>query len=113
MGRSDPELPEVGKALVQFSAWMVRMAVAQKTQHPYVVSRSHVQGGEPTIRGTRVPVRTIVQYVLREGIPPEALVKEFPRLSVAAVYDALSYYYDHRSHLDKLLRAQAEDAWRR
>lgn len=89
------------------------MAVALKTQHPYIASHSQVHSGEPVVRGTRVPVRSIVQYVLREGITPEALVKEFPRLSLAAVYDALSYYYDHRSQIDKLLRGQTEATWRR
>ncbi len=89
------------------------MAVALKTQHPYITSRSQVHGGEPVVRGTRVSVRSIVQYVLREGMAPETLVKEFPQLSLAAVYDTLSYYYDHRSQIDKLLREQTEAAWRR
>lgn len=89
------------------------MAVAQKAQHPYIVSQRGVQGGEPTVRGTRVPVRSIVQYVLREGMTPEGLLKEFPHLSLAAVYDALSFYYDHRPQVDKLLREQTEEAWRR
>lgn len=89
------------------------MAIAQQTRHPYIVRRASIQGGEPTIRGTRMPVRAIAQYVLRQGIAPEALAKEFPRLSLAAIYDALSFYYDHRRFLDKLIRQQSEEAWRR
>ena len=88
------------------------MKTAQKTGHPYIVRRAGIQGGEPTIRGTRIPVRAVVQYVLREGIAPEALVKEFSHLSLAAVYDALSFYYDHRSLLDKLILGQSETKWR-
>lgn len=89
------------------------MSVAQQTRHPYVVARASIQGGEPTVRNTRVPVRAIVQYVLREGIAPEALTREFRHLSLAAIYDALSFYYDHRSLLDKLIRQQTEAAWRK
>lgn len=89
------------------------MTIAQQTRHPYITGRAGVQGGEPAIRRTRIPVRTVVQYVLRQGITPEALVKEFPHLSLAAVYDALSFYYDHRALLDKLMRQQTESAWRR
>lgn len=89
------------------------MTVAQKVHHPYVVARVRVHGGEPTIRGTRVPVRSVVQYVLRQGIAAETLVAEFPQLSLAAVYDALSFYYDHRSLINKVLREHTEDAWRR
>lgn len=89
------------------------MPVLHETRHPYIAQRATVHGGEPVIRGTRIPVRTIVQYVLRQGIAPEALVKEFPPLSLAAIYDALSFYYDHRSLLDKLMREQTEAAWHR
>ena len=89
------------------------MTIAQKAHHPYIVARNRIQGGEPTIRGSRVPVRSVVQYILRQGMAPEALVKEFPQLSLAAVYDALSFYYDHRPLVDKLLREQTEEAWRR
>ncbi|MGQ9648600.1 MAG: hypothetical protein ACUVXJ_00635 [Phycisphaerae bacterium] len=32
---------------------------------------------------------------------PEKLVREFPQLSLPAVYDALSYYYDHQPELDR------------
>ena len=85
----------------------------KQTRHPYIAHRVGVQGGEPAIRGTRIPVRTVVQYVLHQGIAPEVLEKEFPRLSLAAIYDALSFYYDHRPLLDKLIRHQVEGAWRR
>lgn len=70
---------------------------------------SSIQGGEPVIRGTRIPVRSIVQYVLRQGIPAETMAKEF-QISLAALYDALSFYYDYRSAMDRLIERQVEDA---
>ncbi|MBI3319032.1 MAG: DUF433 domain-containing protein [Candidatus Omnitrophica bacterium] len=89
------------------------MPVTSQTRHPYIAQRVTIQGGEPTIRATRIPVRTIVQYVLQQGIPPEVLVKEFPHVSLAAIYDALSFYYDHRSLLYRLIHQQTETSWRR
>lgn len=60
------------------------------------------------IAGTRFPVRSVVQYVLLQGLSPEELVKEFPHLSLAQVYDALSYYYDHRAQIDHEMKANSE-----
>lgn len=79
---------------------------AKKYRH--VSEEEGVQGGEPIVEGTRFPVRSVVVYVLREGMLPEELVKEFPQLSLAAVYEALSYYYDHREEMDRLIDEQRE-----
>jgi uncharacterized protein (DUF433 family) len=43
---------------------------------------------------------------------PEELVAEFHHLSLAQVYDALSYYYDHQKEVDRDLAENAEDAVR-
>ena len=34
----------------------------------------------------------------------EEVVREWPHLAPAQVYDALSYYYDHKDELDELTR---------
>jgi uncharacterized protein (DUF433 family) len=36
---------------------------------------------------------------------PEELVREFPHLTLAQVYDALSYYYDHKEEIDQEMHA--------
>jgi uncharacterized protein (DUF433 family) len=64
------------------------------------------------IAGTKFPVRSIVNYVLRQGMTPEELVAEFHHLSLAQVYDALSYYYDHQKEVDRDLAENTEDAVR-
>jgi len=58
-----------------------------------------VQGGRPVIRGTRFPVSSIVQNH-RRGLSVEEILREFPHLTPAQVYDALSYYYDHHEQID-------------
>ncbi|MDI7249505.1 MAG: DUF433 domain-containing protein, partial [Bacillota bacterium] len=62
-------------------------------------------GGRPVIRGTRFTVSSVVFYALRQGMTPEELVREFPHLTLAQVYDALSYYYDHKEEIDQEMRA--------
>lgn len=56
------------------------------------------------IRGTRFPVRSVVIYVLRQGMTPEEMVREWPHLKLEHVYDALSFYYDHRTEIDREIR---------
>jgi len=77
---------------------------AKKIDHPYIVSQPDYCGGSPVIKGTKFPVRSVVTYVLRQGLSPEELVGEFSHLTLAQVYDALSYYYDHRAEVDQDLQ---------
>jgi uncharacterized protein (DUF433 family) len=68
--------------------------------HPYVERRADVQGGRPVIRNSRFPVSSIVQNH-RRGLSVEEMLREFPQLTPAEIYDALSYYHDHRAPLDQ------------
>ncbi|MGH7960841.1 MAG: DUF433 domain-containing protein [Candidatus Binatia bacterium] len=86
--------------------------VAEKITHPYIVARKDYCGGSPVIKGTKFPVRSVVNYVLRHGLSPEELVKEFSHLTLAQVYDALSYYYDYREEIEKELRENSEETLR-
>ena len=56
------------------------------------------------IRGTRFPVRSVVEYILRQGMTPEELVAEWKALTLAQVHGALAYYYDHRREIDADIR---------
>ncbi|MFT4034119.1 MAG: DUF433 domain-containing protein [Patulibacter sp.] len=49
-----------------------------------------VMGGVPVIRGTRIPVATIVGLVA-EGLAVEAIVTDFPQLSQEDVRAALAF----------------------
>jgi len=79
------------------------MPVAQKVKpkHPYIASLKSHCGGSPIITGTKFPVRSVIFYVLRQGMSPEELVKEFSHLTLPQVYDALSYYYDNKRNIDE------------
>ncbi len=71
-----------------------------KTEHLYVVRNKEILGGEPIIAGTRTPVRAVVE-MWRIGYQPEEMPNGLPHLSQAAVFDALSYYCDHRDEINR------------
>ncbi|MEA5625067.1 DUF433 domain-containing protein [Nostoc sp. UHCC 0251] len=71
----------------------------QTTEHLYIVRDDQILSGEPIIKGTRTPVRAIVE-TWRMGIPPEEIPKGMPHLLLAQVFDALSYYSDHQSEIN-------------
>lgn len=85
---------------------------AEKMDHPYIVSHKDYCGGSPVIKGTKFPVRSIVNYVLRQGLSPEEIVREFSHLKLAQVYDALSYYYDHKEAIDREIQENSEEKLR-
>jgi uncharacterized protein (DUF433 family) len=62
----------------------------QATEHCYIVKDSEILSGEPIIKGTRTPVRAIVE-TWRLGVSPEEIPQGLPHLTLAQVFDALSY----------------------
>ena len=81
------------------------MRASPQVRHPHVWRKPGVCGGSPVIRGTRFPVRSVVEYVLRSGMTPEEMVREWTHLTLAQVYDAISFYYDHKAEIDRDIRA--------
>ena len=49
-----------------------------------------VMGGNPCIRGMRVTVGTVVG-LMASGYTPEEIIKAYPYLELADIYQALSY----------------------
>lgn len=74
----------------------------QATLHRYVVSDNQILRGEPIIQGTRTPVRAIVE-LWRQGFPPESIPGHLPHLTLAQVFDALSYYSDHQAEINEYI----------
>lgn len=82
------------------------MSAAIRTEHPYVVIDPSVHGGRPTVVGTRIGVDLLARF-LHAGEGPDDILATYPHLTSAAVYDALSYYFDHQQEIDAMI---AEDA---
>ncbi|MCC5634459.1 DUF433 domain-containing protein [Nostoc sp. CHAB 5844] len=74
----------------------------QSTEHCHIVRNSEILSGEPIIRGTRTPVRAIVE-MWRIGVSPEEIPQRLPHLVLAQVFDALSYYLDHQVEINEYI----------
>ena len=74
----------------------------QQTLHRYIVKDEHILQGEPVVKGTRTPVRAIVE-LWRSGTPPEAIPDGLPHLTLAQVFDALSYYSDNQEEINAFI----------
>lgn len=73
--------------------------MVQLTEHLYVVKDENILNGEPIIKGTRTPIRAIVES-WRMGIPPEEIINGLPHLTLSQVFNALSYYSDYQDEIN-------------
>lgn len=74
----------------------------QATEHCHIVRNSEILSGEPIIKGTRTPVRALVE-LWRLGVSPEEIPHRLPHLALAQVFDALSYYLDHQAEINEYI----------
>jgi uncharacterized protein (DUF433 family) len=68
-----------------------------------------VAGGKPRITGHRITVQDVVVWHERLGLSADEIASEYG-LSLADVYAALAYYYDHREEIDRAIRKVTLDA---
>jgi uncharacterized protein (DUF433 family) len=58
-----------------------------------------MRGGKPRLSGTRITVADVVLMHLRLGQALEEIAGQYD-LSLAALYAAMAYYYDHQREVD-------------
>ena len=74
------------------------------TEHPHIARKP--SSGEPYVRNVGVTVRAIVEITYRLKQPPEEILEGWePYLTLAGLYDALSYYHDHKKEIDGIIAA--------
>lgn len=78
--------------------------MATPTDIKYIVIDPDVLGGRPSIMGHRIGVIHVATWT-QQGMSAQEIADVYG-LSLAEVYAALAYYYDHRGELD---RQAAED----
>lgn len=71
-------------------------------EYRYITSVPGILSGEPIIKGTRTPVRAIVEN-WRLGYAPEEIPLHLPHLTLAQVFDALSYYSDNPAEINSFI----------
>ena len=59
-----------------------------------------IAGGKPRIAGHRITVQDIVVWHERMGMSADEICAAYD-LSLADVYAALAYYFDHRADIDQ------------
>ncbi len=110
------ELSQLREEIQRLGNKVERLVIEQKklslpTEHPYVVRNEKMHRGEPTIRGTAITVRTVVERA-RLGDSIQEIVDAYPVLTPAQVCDALGYYYDHADEIERYIAENREAAWR-
>jgi uncharacterized protein (DUF433 family) len=101
----------LGKMQQAMSQLAETASLRVKTEHPHIVRISGVCGGRPIVAGTRISVRTIVERVSL-GDSPEQIMEDYPPLTLAQVYDALSYYHENKAAIEAEMTANEEAlAW--
>jgi len=84
------------------------MAAHHPTSTSHIVRDPEVQGGEPTIAGTRIPVRVIV--VAHRYFPDiHRLCEGYPPLTPELIREALNFYAANRAEIDALIAANDTD----
>jgi uncharacterized protein (DUF433 family) len=70
-----------------------------KTTSRYIVRNTSILSGEPIIIGTKTTVRAIVG-LWRLGTSPEEIPIHLTHLTLAQVFDALSFYQDNQAEIN-------------
>lgn len=68
----------------------------------YVTRNPDILSGEPIVVGTRISVRVIVG-LWRLGTLPEEIPTQYPQLTLAQVFDALSFYLDNQAEINEYI----------
>lgn len=80
--------------------------------HPYIEIQTSLRGERAVVKEVGTPVSVIVGYA-RLGLAPEDFAEEVhAALIPALVYDALSYYHDHRVEIDREITENTEETLR-
>jgi uncharacterized protein (DUF433 family) len=67
--------------------------------HPHVRVDKNVLGGSPYVVGSRVPVRRLWAF-FRSGTTVERILRRYPQLGPAKVFDALAFALDNQEVID-------------
>lgn len=68
--------------------------------HSYIEKDLNKYEGKAVIKGTRIPVASIINNY-RSGMSIEEILDGYPNINHAQLFDALSYYFDNKEEIDK------------
>jgi uncharacterized protein (DUF433 family) len=76
------------------------MAIETVDQH--IATTPGIAGGKPHVAGHRITVQHIAVWHERLGRSADEIAAEY-NLTLADVYAALAYYFDHRADIDRTI----------
>lgn len=79
-----------------------------QTNTEHIASKPDICGGKPCIAGTRIRVQDVYVWHDLQGLGADEIVSHFPQLTMADVYAALSYYWDHRNEIQQQMREETD-----
>ncbi|MDP2208502.1 MAG: DUF433 domain-containing protein [Bacteroidota bacterium] len=71
-----------------------------QTAYRYIVKKHDTN--EPTIQGTRITVRDVVEQ-WKIGASPEEIPIHYPHITLSQVFEALAYYHDNKIEIEKFI----------
>lgn len=75
--------------------------------HPHVRVDPNVLGGSPYVVGSRVPVRRLFAFY-RAGTSVDRILKRYPQLGPAKVFDALAFALDNEEVIEADIAREEE-----
>lgn len=89
-------------------------SASQPTEIKGIVRNPRIFGGKPIIGKHRISVHDIAALI-HQGYTAEQIASEelYPDLTLAEVYAALHYYYDHKEEVDRELDEESAELKRR
>jgi uncharacterized protein (DUF433 family) len=83
--------------------------VTHRKTFAHIVRNPGILGGEPIVAGTRIPVRTIVQYAQIYNYDLNEMAEVYTSVSRADIQEALAYYEANRVEIDRHIAENEDD----
>ena len=84
------------------------MAGVESPVFPQIVRDHAILGGEPVVKGTRVPVRTIA-ILCRMYHSMNEVLAAYPMLTPEAIDEALAFYGAHWQEIERYIAENEDD----
>jgi uncharacterized protein (DUF433 family) len=80
----------------------------ETTTYRYLTNLPGVCGGQTIVENTRIGVHDVIGLIVN-GAEIEDVLRSFPDLTKAQVYECVAYYEDHRTEIDALVTEQMSE----
>jgi uncharacterized protein (DUF433 family) len=107
-GYSRPSFGWESLKKIAFKLKIAILKIMEATAYRYLTNVSGVCSGNTIIENTRIGVHDVMGLLLN-GTSMEDVLRSFPGLTKAQIYECLAYYEDHRTEIDALVTEQMSE----